>query len=470
VFDLSSEDITEGPLSRALVVLAAPLVAQNLVRVGQGLVNLFWLGRYSSEAVAAVGLATPIVGLLLAAVTYAPSIGTQIVVAQRVGADDTAGTHRVLVAGLLVGLTTGVVGGVSMYLGADSLMALFASIHTRDIDSAVLGLSAVYLTIVALGTVVSTLGDVAEGALVGWGDSRKTLYINVATVVTDVLLTPVFVFGWGTVPELGVAGAAIATVAGYVAGFAITAVYLRTRVEFATLSARVGDVTLDEVREVLDVGLPVAGQRVLRQIASVLFISVVFLAGGGAGLAAYVVGVRISKLAFLPARALQQAAQSVVGQNLGASHPDRANRTTLVGIAIAAGGLTVFGALQWLAPGVIVDVFGPELSPEATAFTVTFLKLLALSYPAAGAMFLLEAGFNGASRSRASLGGAIVRSWVVQLPVAVAGTLLGYGVVAVFAAVALANVAVAILLAAYYVYSLRNRMFVVAMERATDAG
>ncbi|MFC6753824.1 MATE family efflux transporter, partial [Halorubrum tibetense] len=86
MLDVSQEEITDGPIGRVLLLLAAPLVAQNLVYVANALIDTFWLGRVSEEAVAAVGLSLPIQSLLGATVVVA-AVGTQILVAQRVGAD-----------------------------------------------------------------------------------------------------------------------------------------------------------------------------------------------------------------------------------------------------------------------------------------------------------------------------------------------------------------------------------------------
>jgi Na+-driven multidrug efflux pump len=145
-----------------------------------------------------------------------------------------------------------------------------------------------------------------------------------------------------------------------------------------------------DVRERIDVGVPSPGQQVARQSVRVAIVVVVFAAGGGAGLAAYLLGARVAAVAFVPAIGLQQAAQSVVGQNLGAGAPDRARRAAWLGVALITGALAVIGAVQWVVPGPIVTALAPDLGSEATALSETYLRVLAYGYPAIGAAYLLE--------------------------------------------------------------------------------
>lgn len=229
---------------------------------------------------------------------------------------------------------------------------------------------------------------------------------------------------------------------------------------------------IEEFYELLDVGAPSAGQGIARQAVRVLIVSVVFVAGGAAGLAAYIVGSRVASIAFIPALGLQQAAQSVVGQNLGAAQPDRANLTTWLGVGIAAGGLAVVGMLQWLAPGAIATTFVPELTPRAFDLSVEYLRILSYGYPALGALYLFEAGFNGSRRTRTSLVASLAQYWVIRLPIAAVGALVfAYGVVAVFWAVTLSNLLGAFGLGVYYRYEAAGGMLDRAAETTsgTDA-
>ncbi|WP_338034824.1 MATE family efflux transporter [Halococcus hamelinensis] len=466
VLDLSSEEITQGSLTRALVVLATPLLVQNLVQVVQQVVDLFFLGRLSSAAVAAVGLSLPVLALCFALVITLPFVGTQILVSQRVGGEDVSGARRAAATGLGVAVALGVVGGLVLWVGARPLVDLLTRVQPGGAN--VTALATVYLSVLAVGLPAAAASDAIEAAFVGWGDSRAPLYVSVATVATNLVLDPVLIFGLGPAPALGVEGAALATVAGYVAGFLLAAglalagrdgwVYTRATARFEA----------DDLRELFDVGAPIAGQGAVRQVVRVLIVTVAFAAGGTAGLAAYSIGGRVASVAFVPALGLQQAAQSVVGQNLGAAKPDRAERATYLGVGLAAGGLAVIGAVQWLFPVPVATLFAPAFTDRALSLSVSYLEILAYGYPAIGVAYLFEAGFNGARRTRTSLVATLAQFWVVRLPLAAgAGVVLGAGVVAVFWAVTISNLVVAVGLWFYYRREVGDGMLQRASERAS---
>jgi len=457
----ADDDLTEGPIGRTLVVLALPLVAQNLVQVVQQVVDTFWVGRLGEDAVAAVGLNYPVTAMLTAAAVLAPFVGTQVIVSQRVGAEAYTGARRIAVHGLTLGVTLAAVVAAVAVVGADRVVALLGA------DPTVAPLAATYLATWALGVPAMAASDVLEGGFVGWGDTRAALYVNLTAVLVNVGLDPILIFGWGPVDGMGIRGAALATVVGYAAGLALAvAMALGIRDSF-TLSRDAVAFDRSEYRELIDVGAPAAGRRIAQDGVRLVLVGLVATVGGAAALAAYTVGARVASVAFIPASGLSQAAQSVVGQNLGAELPDRARRTTWVGVAIAAGALSAVGAVQWLVPATLTRLFVPDVSPAALDLTVDYLRILAYGYWAIGATYVLRAGFNGARRTRTSMIASLCQYWGVRLPIAVGGVaLLDAGVHAVFWAVTLSNVAVAVGLAAYYRYSIADGMLDRAVAQA----
>ncbi|KTG11634.1 MATE family efflux transporter [Haloprofundus marisrubri] len=459
MFDLTTEDITEGSISRALVVLAAPLVIQSLTQVVQQLVDVFWLGRYGENAVAAVGLNYPIISLVVILVTLAPFVGTQVIVSQRVGGDDPEGARRIAFHGVTLGLAFAAVVGALTYVAAPEIVRLVGA------DPAFAEMAAIYLATYALGMPFVVVSDTLEGAFTGWGDSRAALYVTLVTVVTNLVLDPFLILGLWVFPEMGVEGAALATVAGFAAGMTLAiALAVGPRDTFSLSTADVGfDVA--EYREILDVGGPLVGQRIAQDAVRVVIVGIVAVAGGAAGLVAYTVGARIASIAFIPAGGLQQASQSIIGQNLGAENPERANRTTWTGVAIAAVALGLIGAVQWFVPESLTLLFVPDISEVALGWTVQYLQILALGYWALGATYLFLGGFNGARKTKTSLVVSLAQYWGVRLPIAAVGVyLFDFGVSAVFWAVTLSNVAAAVGAGAYYYYTTSDGMF----ERAVS--
>lgn len=463
MLSVSRDDITSGSLARSLVVLAVPLVVQNLVQVVQNVVDTFWLGRLGENAVAAVGLALPVI-VLTYALVMGVFTGTQVLVSQRVGGENVRGARQAAFHGVTLGFAIASLLTIVVALFAYDVTALLSS------NATVANLAAAYLTVYAVSFVIGGISDTLEAGFIGFGDSRAALYVNVTAVFVNVILDPFLIFGYGPFPELGVEGAALASVIGYACGmvFAI-ALLTQNRNEF-TFTRRTVSFNLAEYRELVNIGYPNALQQGARHTARLLIVSIVASVGGAAGLAAYTVGARIASIAFIPAWGLQQAAQSVVGQNLGAENPGRADRTTWIGVSIAVTGLLVIGAIQAVFPGQLATLFVPDLSPLGLQLTIDYLQILALGYWAIGAMAMFTAAFNGARRTRTSMVASMAQFWGIRLPIAAVGALfLGLGVHAVFWSVTLSNVVAAIGAGLYYVYITNRGMFDRAAETASGA-
>jgi len=461
MFDVTPEDITDGPLARTLVLLAAPLVAQNLAMVAQQVIDLFWVGRLGDAAVAGVGLVLPYIGLFMVPLVGCFT-GVKILTSQRVGSEDWQFAKVIPIHGALLGVALSAVLVVFTFTFGGGLVGLLSP------PAAVASLAVTYLTTYSIAFLPIAVGDTLESGFTAWGDSRAALYINLTAIVVNLVLDPFLILGLGPFPHLGVYGAALATVVGYSVGalFAVGLLYRGRngfRVRAADLELRASLFT-----DIVDVGWPVGAQNTGRQLARLLMVAIVSLVSSTAGLAAYNIGAQIATIAFVPAQGVAGASTSVVGQNLGADQPDRANRATWIGVAIAVGGLSVLGVLQWLYPVPIALTFIPDAAGDTLALTVTYLQVLAYGYWALGAIYTLESGFNGASRTTVSMYSTLVQYWLVRLPVAAIGAfVLGYGVVAVFWGVTLSNVAAAVGLALYYRYKAGDGMLARAARAAT---
>jgi len=471
--DVSTDDVTGGPIAPTLVALALPLVVQNLVQVLNQLVDTFWLGRLGEEEVAAVGLNFPLVASLFGVVLTA-TVGTQILVAQRVGNDDESDARRMVVNGVALAGVLAVAVVVIVAVAGPRLVATLAS------DPTVAPLAVSYLLVWAAFFPFSAASNTLERGFIGWGDTAAALRINVAAIGVNVLLDPFLILGVGPVPQLGVEGAALATGLGYVAGL-LVAVALAVGVR-DSLSLSVDDLALStaDLRELVTVGAPISGKRLAGQSARIVIVGVVAIVGGPAGLAAYTVGARIATIAFVPATGFGSAAQSMVGQNLGAGRRDRAHRTIRSGVAIAGGVLGAVGVVQWFVPGLVTMLFVPGFDGAGFDLTVDYLRILAYSYWAMGVSAVLLAAFNGASRTRISFLVDLLKYWGVRIPLAAAampaavtavyGVAVGgldLGVYAIFWAVTGSNVLTALGVGAFYLLRY-ERMFSNAAEEVSE--
>jgi putative MATE family efflux protein len=468
MLDVSREEITDGSIPRSLLILATPLVLQNVVQFAQLVVDALFLGRVGEGAVAAVGFVYPLTSVMLAVVMM-PFIGTQVVVSQRVGGDDESGARTVAANGIALALVVALPVAAAVVLFAPWIVG--SAVDLLNPSNGITAMASIYVVTYALAVPAIAVSDTLEGAFIGWGDSRAALYINVVAVAVNLALDPILIFGWSAlgIPAYGVQGAALATAIGYAAGMSLAIAFaLGLRDSFA-LARRDLAFDVGAWRELVDVGYPNSIQQLSKDGVRVAMVALVFYAGGAAAMAAYTIGARVSSIAWIPATGLQQAAQSVVGQNLGAGKPSRARETTWVGVLIAAIGLGLVGIVQWFVPEALARAFIPGVSGDALAFTVAYLRILAVGYWAIGASYLLQGGFNAARKTRTSLIASLAQNWGIRLPLAVVGiAVLGGGAVAVFWAVTVSNVAVAVGLAAYYRYQTSNGMLDRAADTATD--
>lgn len=472
MLDLEPDEITSGSIPRALAFLAMPLVAQNMVQVVNGVADVFWLGRLSENAVAAVGVSAPVKAIVWAPL-MAALIGTQVLVSQRVGGENRTGARRAVFHGLTLAFATAVVVALGVGLNAGAIF------RTIGADPTVASLAATYFGTYLLFFPFVTMSDTLEMGLIGAGDSKAAMYLNFLAIAINLVLDPLLIFGVGPFPKLGVAGAALATALGYTAAFGLGLFYYTS--DRQSISLGLDDVGFDlaEYREMVDIGAPTGGQRIAGQSVRIMVVGIVATVGGAAGLAAYTVGARVAMIAFVPADGLKQAAQSMIGQNLGADRPDRAASTTWMGVGIAAGILGFIGAVQWLVPGILVDIFVPDATGLAVEYSVRYLEILAYGYWAIGATYVLLAGFNGARHTKTSLAVDLAKYWGIRFPIAIAalpttyavGILgvsltpgLDWGMAAIFWAVTGSNIVAAVGIGAYYFYTTQNGM----LERAAE--
>ena len=477
MFDLSQESITEGSISRALVVLSVPIIGMQIVHVINSIVDTFWLGRVGENAVAAVGLIVPVIALI-GAVQVLASGGTQIVVSQHVGSEDRPAARRVTFNGIVLTFVVFVAVAAVVILNAETVLRFIGA------GPELAALSAVYLATLIAFYPVAAASDTAEYAYTAVGDSRAGLHINVLTAAVNFVLDPFLIFGWWVFPRLGVQGAAIASGVGMTVGALLTVVYISGYRDTFRLTRDSLSIDLGDVREILDVGAPLGVQRAIGQTVRVMVIGLVTIAGGAPAVAAYTVGARVAGIAIVPCTGMQQAAQSIIGQNLGADQASRAFRTTTVGIALAGGLLTLLGGVQWFLPELIVSGLVPDISGRARELTVFYLRVLAIGYPAMGATYLVFAGFNGASRTKTSMIVDAVKYWGIRFPIALvaipatvtfgaygitASPGLGWGVEAVFWAVTVSNILAFVGVGGYFLYTARDGMFDRAAERASES-
>ncbi len=401
--------LTEGPIVRGLLALAGPIVLANLFQTVYQLTDTFWVGRLGVEAVAAVSLSFPVLFFLIS-VGGGLGIAGTILVAQYDGAGEAERVNHVAAQTLLISVAASIPLAVLGFTTAAPVMRLMGAAPD------VLPLATEYLQYSFAGLVFLFGYFVFQSLMRGVGDVKTPALIVFGTVLLNFVLDPLFIQGWGPMPALGVAGAALATLAtqGLAAVIGV-GVLLSGRYG---IQVRGRDFRPDWPlqRRLVRLGFPASVEQSTRALG--LTVMTVLVAGFGSGVvAAYGIGVRVVSFVIIPALGLSMAASTLVGQNIGAGRVDRSERVARVGTLIGFAGMSAAGLVGFVFAESIVGAFLPG-QPEVVAVGARFLKIMAPTFGLIGVQQVLGGAFRGAGHTFIAMVLAIVALWVFRFPVA----------------------------------------------------
>jgi putative MATE family efflux protein len=340
-------DFTIGPIGRAVLLLAIPMVLEVVLESVFAVADIFWVSRLGPDAVASVGLTESLLTVVYA-LAMGLGIGATAVVARRIGEKDAEGAARAAGQALVLALLVSVVLGTAGALLAPRLLALMGG------SPSVIATGHGYATIMLGGEAAIIVLFVANAIFRGAGDAAIAMRVLWLANIINIVLGPLLIFGPGPFPALGVTGAAIATTTGR----GIGAIYAVSR-----LLGQASRVPVGRRHLRMDVGvmrqiLSLSGSATLQNLIGMAsWIGLVrILAGyGSEALAGYTIAVRLIIFALLPSWGLSNAAATMVGQSLGARKPDRAERAVWQAGAYNARFLVAVGIFFFLAAPVILQ-------------------------------------------------------------------------------------------------------------------
>ena len=424
----SERDYTRGSLNRAVALLAIPMVLEMAGESAFAVADAFFVARLGVEALAAVGLTESVLEIIYA-IAIGLSMSTTAMVARRFGEKNERAAARTAVQAIAVGIATSIILGAAGVIWAPQLLRMMgATPETVEIGTT--------YTRVMYGTMgVIVLLHLNNAIYRGAGDAAMAMRSVWLANGINIVLDPLLIFGLGPFPELGLTGAAIATTIGRGTGVAYQFWGLsRGR----RLRVRGSDVRLDMriVRSLLRISGGGVGQLLVSQASYIGLIRI--LAGfGTAVLAGYVVAIRVVIFVIMPAWGLSNAAATLVGQNLGARKPKRAERAVYVTGAWNMLFMTVITVLFVTFASQIIAPFVAD--PESHAAGTSALRIISYGYVFyAWGMVMLQA-FNGAGDTATPTKLNFVIFWLFQLPLAwMLARTLGLGPVGVYWAIAIA--------------------------------
>ena len=379
-------DPTRGPIRRAVILLAVPMVLEMVMESLFAVVDIYFVSRLGDEAMAGVALTESVLSLIYT-VAMGLSIGVTAVVSRRVGGGDEVGASRAAAQAILLGLALALVFGVAGVTFAPDILRIMGA------DENVVATGVPYTRIMLGGNVVILLLFLQNAAFRGAGDAAIAMRVLWIANGLNIVLDPLLIFGVGPFPELGVQGAAVATTIGR--GTAVLVqVYTLFRLG-GRLRIRLPHLGIQPALMAQLVRLSATGMlQTFIATASWIGLTRVTALFGAEALAGYVIAIRIILFAILPAWGLSNAAATMVGQALGAGNPERAERAAWISCKmnfVFLGAVSVF--FIGFAPA-IVGLFGG--TEGATAVAVTGLRIVSIGFVFYGYGMVLTAAFNGA--------------------------------------------------------------------------
>jgi putative MATE family efflux protein len=404
----SHQDYTTGSLNRAIFLLAVPMVLEMALESLFAVVDVFWVSRLGADAVATVGLTESMLSLLFA-IAMGLSLSTTAMVARRIGEKDPEDAAVAGVQAIVLGLVTSLVIGLPCWILAPELLRLMGA------SSAIVASGSGYARIALGGGGVVLMLFLNNAIFRGAGDAAIAMRLLWVSNIINLILDPCLIFGLGPFPRLGVTGAALATFTGRSIGVGYQFYRLLRGTERIRILARQIRVNIHVLWRLVRVSLTGILQFAIAHISWIGLVRIVSVFGAAA-LAGYTIAIRIVVFVILPSWGLSNAAATLVGQNLGAKQPDRAEqsvwRTGFYNM-LFLGSVGVF-FVMFAEPIVRLFTHDPAVVPLGAAC------LRIVSYGNIGyayGMVMLQA-FNGAGDTVTPTIVNLFGFWLLEIPLA----------------------------------------------------
>lgn len=401
-------DFTRGPIGRALGLLAIPMMLEMSMESIFAVVDIAFVASLGTDAIAAVGITEALVTILYA-VAVGLGMGVTAMVSRRIGAKDVDGAASVTGQALWLGALLSLVIGIAGVVYAKDMLLLMGA--SADVVATGTGYTAVLLG----GSASILYLFLLNAAFRGAGDAAVALRSLWLANGLNIILDPCFIFGLGPFPEMGVTGAAVATTIGRGTGVLYQLWFLfdgRGRLEFHSRHLRIVPAL---IHRMIRISLGGVGQFLIATSSWIVIMRIVAVYGSNV-IAAYTIALRILAFVWLPAWGLGNAAATLVGQNLGAKLPSRAERSVWIASKYNVIFLSLVGVLIIaVAPG-IAALFSSN--PEVIRYGASCLRILGIGFPMYAIGMIVTQALNGAGDTVTPTILNFICFWLLQIPLA----------------------------------------------------
>jgi len=422
----SETEFTTGSIRKAIFLLAVPMILEMFMESLFALVDIFYVSKVSVNAMATVGL-TEAVLMIVYSVAIGFSLGVTAMVARRVGERKPEQASRVATQTLYVGIALALIIGIPGVVFAPDMLRLMGG------EEGLVQEGQDYTRIIFGGNVTVMLLFLLNAVFRGAGSAAAAMRVLWLANGLNIVLDPIFIFGLGPIPAMGVTGAAVATTIGRGVGVIFQLYILLKGVGILKVVRRSWPLDFGIIARLLNLSVGGIGQFLVSS-ASWLFLVRIISEFGSEAVAGYTIAFRVIVFTILPSWGLSNAAATLVGQGLGSGDPDRAEKSVWLTARYNAYFMATVSVLFFVLASPIIGLFtdDPLVKPDA----MLGLRIICISYIFWGFGMVIGQAFNGAGDTRTPTFINFVSSWMFELPCAwFFGVTLGFGVPGVFSAV-----------------------------------
>lgn len=430
------QNFTEGSINKAIFMLSIPMILEMAMESLLAVVDIFFISKLNdNNAVTAVGLTESTMAIIYS-LAMGLGMAATAMVARRIGEKDEAGAAIAAVNALYIGAIISVVISIlGIFFYRDILVLMGAS-------ESILAVGSGYMQWMLVGNFTIVALFLVNAIFRGAGSAAIAMHSLWIANIINMVLDPILIFGWGPIPSMGVEGAAIATNIGRAAGVVYQLYYLTG--SKGVIKINKSNIKIDKsiINRLLKVSAGNVGQFLI-STASWLFMARIIVTFGSAAFAGYQFAIRVIIFTILPSWGMANAAATLVGQNLGAQQPDRAEKSVWTAGFLNMLFLGIISLTFYIVSEPIMQIFSTD--SEVISYGTQCLRIVAFGYVFYGYGMVIVQAFNGAGDSKTPTILNLCGYWLFQIPLAyVLAVQLDLGASAVFWAIAIAESAMAV--------------------------
>ncbi len=435
-------DLLTGSINKNIIRMSLPMIVAMLFQTGFSVIDMIFVGMVSPEAIAAVSIVFPVMFFF---VSFVMGIGTGLssFVARAFGAGEIEKAGRIAANGLAFGIILSLILAVLGVVFARPLFVLLGA--GPEIMAPVMD----YCRVIFVGFIFIFFGAFGNSIIRGAGDTRTPMKFLLIQTFVNLVLDPLFIFGLGPVPAMGVLGAGLAMIVSRVVLVVLVFRHFISGKSNVVPVVKKFRFDFSLIKEILRIGIPSTITFMSSSIGLMLFMKLVS-GYGPLAIAAFGIGGRVENIAILPALGMSGAILTIVGQNYGARKLERAQKTIRNSMLLLALFMLSVAGVSLLFAKPIVSIF--TQNAEVVSLSVDFLYIRAPFWAFMGVRMIIGAGFNGVGNPKVGLLTLLFGLFAVGLPAAMV-LQASLGLNAVWLGLSLANLSGTI--AAYGIYRWR---------------